>query len=551
MKKIFIALLLIIIAVGSGIFYLFHGRGSAETSTKYKEFSFIFEDKDIDKKDFAKIDGQYYLSFDFIKENLDENVSYDANEKTVIFTNDKGTKRIVLGEDEATLNGQKIGLRDPIIEKDGKILIPSEIFIYDYPVNFRFIEEKNLLLLDFSNVNYAKGYSTGDGLNMREDDSINSPKVTILKDKEEVYVYGEKGDFYRVRQVDGYAGYIKKDKLDVEYPIELKTSNNINKKEAVKPLNLTWDYTYGTQSQESINAITKIDGINVNSPTWFSIQDKDLNIIDRGKIEYVDKYKAQGIEVWGCFDNSFNGELTEYALQTSSRREILIKRILELTKKYNLSGINIDFEHLNTETRDNLTQFVKELSAVAKLDNIKISIDVTPQISRDVTKEKYDRKNLAKFCDYVILMAYDQHWASSKTAGSVAEYSWVEGNLNSVLRDVPADKLVLGVPLYSRLWTEENGSVKSNSLSMGQVNATLSARGITPKWDDKIKQDYAQYQDGSKTYKIWIEDSRSIEWKTSLVNKYNLAGVASWRKGFESNEIWKTIENVISHINTK
>ena len=551
MKKIFIALLLIIIAVGSGIFYLFHGRGSAETSTKYKEFSFIFEDKDIDKKDFAKIDGQYYLSFDFIKENLDENVSYDANEKTVIFTNDKGTKRIVLGEDEATLNGQKIGLRDPIIEKDGKILIPSEIFIYDYPVNFRFIEEKNLLLLDFSNVNYAKGYSTGDGLNMREDDSINSPKVTILKDKEEVYVYGEKGDFYRVRQVDGYAGYIKKDKLDVEYPIELKTSNNINKKEAVKPLNLTWDYTYGTQSQESINAITKIDGINVISPTWFSIQDKDLNIIDRGKIEYVDKYKAQGIEVWGCFDNSFNGELTEYALQTSSRREILIKRILELTKKYNLSGINIDFEHLNTETRDNLTQFVKELSAVAKLDNIKISIDVTPQISRDVTKEKYDRKNLAKFCDYVILMAYDQHWASSKTAGSVAEYSWVEGNLNSVLRDVPADKLVLGVPLYSRLWTEENGSVKSNSLSMGQVNATLSARGITPKWDDKIKQDYAQYQDGSKTYKIWIEDSRSIEWKTSLVNKYNLAGVASWRKGFESNEIWKTIENVISHINTK
>lgn len=548
MKKVLIVLLALLI-IAAGGFYFLRSKGSSETSNKYKEFSFISEDQDVDKKDFARIDGQYYLSLDFIRENIDDTVSYDEAEKTVIFTNSKGTKRAEVGADEGTLNTQKFGIRDPIIEKDGKILVPTEIFIYDYPVELTYIQDKKLLLMDYTNVEYAVGTSTGDGLNMRESASVSSPIVSILEKNSKVYVYGEKGDFYKVRELDGYAGYIKKDLLDVEFPKDkFKMDITEEKREAKEPLNLTWDYTYGPQSQESINLITDVKGLNVICPTWFSIKDTNLNIIDRGNQEYVDKYKSLGIEVWAYLDNSFDADLTREVLSKSSSRNTIILKTLELTKKYGLTGINIDFENTRVEDRDNITQFVRELSGVFKQEGLIVSVDVTPQISSNVKNELYDRKALADTCDYVMLMAYDQHWSSSQTAGSVAQYKWVEGNLNVLFKQIPQDKLVLGIPLYSRLWNEDDTEVKSSALSMNQVQNILQSKGLTPKWDDVSKQDYVEYTEDNKHYKVWIEDSNSIEWKVSLVNKYNLSGVASWRKGFETQDIWSTIDKVLSNI---
>ncbi|EFI42233.1 glycosyl hydrolase family 18 protein [Peptoniphilus sp. oral taxon 386] len=549
MKKFFIGFIFILLIFAAGGFYFLNSRGSSETSTKYKEFSFIYEDKDIDKKDFAKIDGQYYLSLDFIKEYIDDTISYDESEKAVIFVNTKGTKRIVLGANEAFLNDQRVGLRSAVIEKDGKVLIPSEIFIYDYPVSLRYIEDKKVLVMDRKDIEYAVGIPTGDGLNMREEDSIKSPIVSILKRDNKVYVYGEKGDFYKVREIDGYSGYIKKSLLDVEFPKnKFKLEIGIDNGEAVKPLNLTWDYTYGPQSQESIDAITSIKGLNVICPTWFSVANSNLDIIDRGNQEYVNKYKALGIEVWAYLDNSFNADLTHEVLSKSSSRYILATKTLRLAKRYGLSGVNVDFENTKIEDRENITQFVRELSGMFHSEGLKVSVDVTPQISSDVTKEPYNRKELARFCDYVILMAYDQHWASSKKAGSVAEYKWVEGNLNVLFRQIPQEKLVLGVPLYSRLWSENDSNVKSSSLSMNQVKNIIESKGSSISWDDVSKQDYTEYSENDKLYKIWIEDAKSIEWKTSLINKYNLAGIASWRKGFETSDIWDTIDSVLSNI---
>lgn len=550
MKKIFIALITIIILIGGiGAFVFFQGKGSNETSSKYKEFSFICEGEDIPKDDFAKIEGQYYLSLDFIKEYLDDDISYDEAEKTVIFINDEGTTRIVLGEEKANKNGKEVELRDPVIKENGKILIPSEIFIHDYPVSFRFIEDKDLLLMDYDNIEYSIGISTGKGLNVRESASIKSPLVAILGDGDEVYVYGEKGDFYKVRLKDGYAGYIKKSYLDVKYPenkIEFK-KNKEEKKEAKKgPLNLTWDYTYAEQSMESISNITKIDGLNVVCPTWFSIKDSDSNIIDRGKVEYVNKYKSLGIDVWGYLDNSFNSELTHNVLSKSSSREKIITKTLELVKKYNLSGINIDFEQTKIDDRDYITQFVRELAAVFHKENLIVSVDVTPQISSDVSKEPYDRKELAEVADYVMVMTYDQHWKNSKEAGSVAAYNWVEANLNTLFKQIPKEKMVLCIPFYSRLWKENGSKVESDNISMIQQNEIITKNDLTPEWDEKTKQNYVEFKKDNILYKIWIEDDKSIEYKVSLVNKYNLAGVASWKKGLETSDIWESINKTLS-----
>ncbi len=547
MKKIFFLLLIAI--CGAGIYGLFFlsNRSSGETSDKYKEFSFISEAEDIEKTEFKRNDGMYFLSLDYIKGHLDEDAYYDENEKTVVLVNDTGTKRINLDSKEYDLNGQKLELRQPATEENGKIFLPIEAFIYDYPVSLRFVNDKNLLLLDFEDVEYAKGISTGDGLNMREKDSLKSPIVSILKDQEEVYVYGEIGDFYKVRQVNGYMGYIQKDLLEVHFPENRFETEKNEKKEAKEPLNLTWDYTYGVQSDESVGSIKNIPGLDVVCPTWFSISDTEGSITDRGNYSYVRSYENLGIDVWGYLDNSFDSQITHEVLSSSSKRAKVINKTFNLTKRYNLSGINIDFEHVNIEDRDLITQFVRELAGVFKTEGLIVSVDVTPQISGNVENEPYDRKELAKICDYVMVMAYDQHWATSDKAGSVAEYTWVEGNINNLFRSIPKEKFILCVPFYSRLWEESGDNLTSSAISMGRVREIITNKGLKPTWDDEIKQNYVEYSENGKKYKMWIENANSIEWKAKLVNKYNLRGIASWQKGFETADVWNVISDVLDY----
>lgn len=548
MKKFFIGLLIILL-LAVGIFFFVENRGSSKISTKYDGFSFISEGEDIDPSDFARIDGQFYLSLDYIKTHIDNTIAYDKAEKTVILTNQKGTKYLPLGEDQATVNKGKIDLRDPVIEKNGKIMLPIEAFIYDYNVNLRYDKDHQLLLLDRTDVEYAKG-TAKDGVLMREENKKSSPIVKKLKKGDEVFVYGEKGNYYRVRQIDGFAGFINKNDLLVKFPenpfeSEKKTDE---KREAQVPLNLTWDYTYGNQTDASVAGITEIPGINVICPTWFSIRNNGGDLIDRGNLNYVNRYKQLGIDVWGYLDNSFDPEITHNALKSPSTREKIISKTLELCKKYGMKGINIDFEHTKIEDRDMITQFVRELAAEFHKNGILVTVDVTPQISSDVTKEPYNRKELADICDYVVVMAYDQHWGSSDKAGSVAQYKWVEGSINVLFRSIPHDKMILGVPLYSRLWTESGGKVSSKTISMEETLKLCYEKNLKPKWDEESGQNYVEYTDQGNTYKIWIEDAKSLSHKTSLVNKYNLAGVASWRKGFEIRDAWTAIQEQLSYI---
>ncbi len=542
MKKI-LTLLLVMIMLGVGAFYFLGNRASNESSKKYSGFNFISESNVIDSEDFDRVDGQYFLSLDYIKDHIDENVKYDENTKTLTFNNEYGEKIYKVGEYEGTINGQRILLRDTVKEEDGKILVPIEAFIYDYHLDLRYIEDKKVLLMDNHNREYAVGTPGGNGVNMREEPSLTSPIVSILQEDDKLFVYGIENDWYKVREVDGYMGYIRSDMLNVElvdgeYVVDRPTDKKIE-----NLINITWDYTYGNQSDESVERISSIKGLDVICPTWFSIADKDGNITDRGRRDYVEKYKALGIDVWGYLDNSFDPEITNATLSDPAKRKKIIDKTLELCKKYGLVGINIDFEHVNLGDRDNITKFMEELYPVFNAEGMPVSIDVTPQISRDVTKELYDRAALSNVSDYVIVMAYDQHWASSEKEGSVAQYKWVEGNINNLFRSIPREKIVLAVPFYGRVWTVENGKVTSSVATMPQMSRIMNFNN--PQWDKESGQYYVEYTDGNATKKLWVEDGDSLELKSSLVLKYNLGGIASWRKGFESQDAFSVIDNVL------
>lgn len=199
--------------------------------------------------------------------------------------------------------------------------------------------------------------------------------------------------------------------------------------------------------------------------------------------------------------------------------------------------------------RDLLTQFVRELYPVFKEKGMTVTMDVTPISVSENWSRCYDRRRLSETLDYIMLMAYDQHWASSPVAGSVAQYSWVEDSVRNVLEEVPNEKLILGVPFYTRLWTvkntEEGDKVSSQVLSMDEAKKFIEGNNIELIWDDESGQYFGEVTKDGITYKIWMEDEESLQMKSSLINKYDLAGIASWRKGFEKEEVWPVLSNSI------
>ena len=537
--------LLLIVVLAAGAFLFVENRGTSKISTKYDKFNFLTEDKDIDKDDFCIEDGMIYLSLDYIKEYLDKGIEYDESTGEVKINNNHANKILKLNEYEAKFNSGTIDLRAPVIEKSGKIMLPIEAFIYDYDVRLRYNKDIRLLLLDYRDKEYDLTKTTSETL-LRESASKRSPIIKKLPKGEELYVYEEKGKFYKVRMPEGYAGYVLKKDLDENFEkVSLKSTS---KNTSDGPINLTWDYTYAEHSEDKINQIKDIKGLDVIIPTWFSIRNGNGDMIDRGNQNYIKKYKDLGIDVWAYLDNSFDPNITHEALSNENTRKKVINKTLELCKKYGMKGINIDFEHTKIDDRDYITDFVREFRQAAGDDFI-ITVDVTPQISADVTKEPYDRKALAEIADYMVVMAYDQHWGSSDKAGSVAQYKWVEGSVNVLFRNIPNKKMILGVPLYTRIWKEAGGKVTSKTISMDEVARIIAAKGLKPVWDKESQQNYIEYQENNADYKIWIEDANSLEKKVSLVNKYNLAGVGSWRLGFETPNIWDVISKELDKTN--
>ncbi|MDO5725954.1 MAG: glycosyl hydrolase family 18 protein [Tissierellia bacterium] len=548
MKKVLIVLLLAILIGVGAIFALnfFEAKESDIMENPFTELSFISEDNIIDKKDFKRLDGQIFLSSDYIKEYLDPNLKYEENEHMLILTNKERVKRLRLNESEGYVNDVKIDLRANLFEEDGKIYVPIEAFIYDYPVDLRYIEDKNLIVMDRLDYDYLKGKVVKENAKLRLESDPSSAYIKSVENGEDLIIYKDADKYYKVRELNGFVGYLKKSEVELDTKRELLDRDEIEiKKDVKKKINLVWDYTYS--KLDSTEGVMDLPGVNVVSPTWFSLSSKDGDLNDLGLISYVSQYKSLGKEVWIMFDNAYEANITGEFLKNPIARQKAIKLALQKVISYGANGINVDFEHIAIDDRDNFTQFMRELYPIFKEHDLTVSVDVTPRIYADVTKEPYDRKALADTVDYLILMAYDQHWASSPNAGSVAEHRWVENNLNVLFRSVPMEKFILGVPLYTRLWEEEAGKVKSQSIGMQTAEDFVAKNEIALEWDEKAKQRVGSKLIGNKLYSIWMEDAESLAHKAQLVTKYDLAGIASWRKGFETSDVWLSIKENVNY----
>ncbi|WFA09864.1 glycosyl hydrolase family 18 protein [Tissierella sp. Yu-01] len=547
-RKILLVILVFILSVSVNLYI--SNKPNTDVISYSDELYLIIEDKIIEYGKPAIIKNDViYFSFDFIKEYIDTNLFYDEVEEMVIFTSDEYVKKFKLSDNKGSINLKEYYIDYPIIRQEDVIYIPVDLIIDDYEIVVNYYNNTNAIVVDYTDMYYLQGEIILENPIIRSDLDKKAPIVSSSVNLGSIVnVYGEFENWYEIRTNDGTHGFIEKKFLKLNHTKDVYKTElvNINVDEITMDykINLTWDYTYS--KVKFTDNIKEIPGVNVISPTWFSILDVEGNIQDKGNKDYVKKYKDLGYELWPLVDNSFNPDITHKFLKSSSGRDKIISNLIDIYMDYGFDGINIDFENVYLKDKDLLTQFVRELYPIFKEEGLVVSMDVTTLSTSENWSLCYDRSRLHESLDYIMLMAYDQHWASSPIAGSVAEYTWVENGLIKVLEQVPNEKLILAVPFYTRLWIIEGSNITSKSLSMKIANDFIEDNQIIPVWNEEIGQYYGEIRKGDTEYKIWLEDENSLCYKTSLIHKYNLAGIASWRKGYETENIWESIDDYLN-----
>ena len=260
-------------------------------------------------------------------------------------------------------------------------------------------------------------------------------------------------------------------------------------------------------------------------------------------LNYVTQAHQKGYKVWGLVDNFTADVSTTETLSQLASRQNIIKHLVQTAANIGMDGINVDFESLSEDAGPHFLEFLRELSIECHKNNLVLSVD--NPVPEDFTSH-YDRREQGLVVDYVVIMGYDEHYVGSD-AGSVASLPWVEQGVEDTLAEVPAQRTILAIPFYTRLWKTTGGAVTSEAIGMTEAQNVLTENKVETVWDGSISQNYGEYEKDGSTYQIWMEDAQSIAEKVKLIPKYDLAGVAQWRLGFESNDIWSTIsENLQS-----
>lgn len=494
-------------------------------------------------------DGIVYISTQDIANFFDGSIFYDNKYDQIITTSDTKVATLKLNENQAEVNGSEIDLVTSARRINDKFYLPfSEISKSVYNVETKYVKDTDTVVLvsldrELTYANSSKNNSVKykPDTFSRTVDKVNSgDTLTVINTDEKLPV-----GWSKVTTEKGKVGYVKTKTLA---NIDKVRENLTTEKQIEGTISMVWDYfsQYATAPQRT----GKIQGVNVVSPTFFSLQRLGrgniiANVGEDGE-NYIEWAHSNGYKVWALVSNDSMKETVSEIVNDYELRKQLIENILTVVELYNLDGINLDFENIYEADKDMYTRLVVELAPRLREIGKVLSVDVTAPDGSPDWSLCFDRNEIAKAADYIVFMGYDQNGVSSPKEGTTAGCDWVEANINKFLgqEGVPANKLILAVPFYTRAWLEEDGELDSKVWNMKDIYDNIPD-GANIEWDDSLKQNYAEYEEDGATYKVWIEDDDSIKAKLELVKKYNLAGAAYWEKDREPENLWNTISEVL------
>ena len=493
-------------------------------------------------------DGTAYVSYELAKEKLNDHLYKNEEEKQVILTTAVDIIKLPFDSAEyTTLTGNGSMPYQIALSQDGRIYLALE-YLAQY-TDLQYTVEQEPLHIIINNQWGSKTYAdVTKEESIRLEADIKSPILRKAAEGEKVTILEREDKWSKGLTADGYIGYLKSKKLGESYE-EQVTNSSFSGTEYTSihrdyKINLIW---HQVTSQDSNAAFSEdmqdVTGVNVVSPTWFSISSNDGDLSSLASSEYVTAAHEKGMEVWGLMDN-FNAETdTTTVLGNTSSRENLEGQLITEALNNGMDGINIDIETLPEEASESYVQFMRELSVKCRNNNLVLSVDVPPPYDFNT---HYNRKALGEVVDYMMVMGYDEHYVGSE-AGSVASLSYERNGITGTLESVSKDKIISGIPFYTRLWkTNASGEVSSQAIGMDHADEILSQYKVTAAWSEETSQDYAEFTDEEGNFcQIWLENEKSIEEKMKLVQQYDLGGVAEWKLGFERAAIWNVIAKYI------
>lgn len=501
------------------------------------------------KNDVIVENGVVYVSTKDIANFFDDHIFYDNKYDQIITTSETKVATLKLNENKAKVNGSTVDLVASAKKIGEQFYLPfSEISESVYNVETTYIKDTNTVVLvsldrELTYANSSKKNSVKSNPTMfsKTVDKIEKgDNVTVVPSKN-----GDENGWTKVTTENGKIGYVKTTTL----ANTKKIRDNLEMGKQIQGnVSLVWEYfsKYAKAPQRT----EKIDGVNVVAPTFFSLSDSKkgaivANVGQAGQ-NYINWAHSNGYRVWPWVANEATNkadkDLTSEILNDYKLREKLISSIVSAVEMYNLDGINLDFENMYESDKDAYSRLVIELAPRLKELGKVLSVDVTAPDGSPDWSLCFNRNVIGDVADYVIFMAYDQHNQSSTEAGTVAGCDWVEANINKFLgqEGVKPEKIILAMPFYTRVWNVTDGGLSSSAVDM-KSQSTLIPGDAKITWDDSLKQNLAEYEKNGGTYKVWMEDAKSLKCKLDLVKKYSLAGGAFWRKDQETSDVWKVI----------
>ena len=491
-------------------------------------------------------DDIIYLSEADIANFFDKYIYEDEENNQMITTYEKKIATIGFEKNTININGSDKKIYAHAIKKDETVYLPISEMKDVYDIEISNIEKTKVVAMDSLEKEQKKAIITS-GVAVKSSTNFISKTVDRVKKGDSVIVVSSNNGYTRIRTENGKIGYIKSNKLENEFTVR---ENMEEEKQIDGKVNLTWDY-FSEYASAPDRSGTTIDGINVVSPSFFYL-DKNGNLREnigsKGQA-YIEWAHDNGYKVWAMFSNADAAaeslSITSKIMNSYELRQELIESLVNKCVKYKLDGINIDFENMRQDDKDMFSRFIIELTPRLKEIGLVTSVDVTAPDGGETWSLCFDRNVIGDVADYIVFMAYDEYGVSSTKPGTTAGYDWVKLNLNKFLQteEIESNKIILAIPFYMRVWTinSEGEIVSRNTVSMKNINKVLP-EGVNKEWNNDLKQYYAEYTEGNNKKQIWIEDIESLKAKISLINENDLAGVGSWQKDMETDEVWQMLK---------
>lgn len=500
-------------------------------------------------------DDTVYFDIDTMKLYLNEGFYVDTGEQKLLYTTADDTAATVFGGREySDRTGSHATEYVTCFQEGEKVYIAAEyvkLFTnYSYALYDRHVQL-------YTQWGDREMMEVSKATQVRVLGGIKSPILRQLEKGEQVEILEEMETWSKVKTSDSIIGYVENKRLEnrvteTEAPVTDYVPAEYTSLSLPGKASIGFHAIGGEAGNDTLEAMAaEGQGMNVIAPTWFSLNDNEGNFRSFASSAYVEQAHGYGLQVWGVWDNfNYKNETGEdissyQILSSTTKRQRLVQSIADTSLSLGVDGVNIDFEGLTQDCGEHYVQFLRELSVACRQNGLILSVDNYVPFNFN---NFYRLDIQGQVVDYVIIMGYDEHWHGSGDPGSVASIEYVSNGLDRTLQEeqVPAQKVVNALPFYTILWQTEGAEVTDQYITVNNVADYLQRMNVQPEWDETTCQNYAEWQSGNVTYQIWVEDAESLTVKLNVMKTKGIGGVAVWRLGYGTPEVWSLIDSYVN-----